>query len=190
MEKFHIEKNTIQETLVIPLYARKLCSELYPKLFQDPSAAELMERLDYDFSAVEKQSKGLVQRYGALEVAMRQTDLASEVRDYLRDHPQAAVVNMGCGLDETGETCDNGTCRIYNIDMPDIIALRDQLIPAGERTKNIACDLNDPRWFDEIDDHDGAVFFAAGVFYYFQQEQAQTLFNLLLWVTLTMVKLL
>ena len=177
MEKFHIEKNTIQETLVIPLYARRLCSELYPKLFQDPAAAKLMERLDYDFSGVEKQSKGLVQRYGALEVAMRQTDLAAEVRDYLREHPEAAVVNMGCGLDQTGETCDNGRCRIYNIDMPDVIALRDQLIPAGERTRNLACDLNDPRWFDEIDDHDGAVFFAAGVFYYFQQEQAKTLFN-------------
>ena len=28
--KYHIEKNTVQETLVIPLYGRKMCSELYP----------------------------------------------------------------------------------------------------------------------------------------------------------------
>ena len=28
--KYKIEKNTVQETLVIPLYARKVCSELYP----------------------------------------------------------------------------------------------------------------------------------------------------------------
>lgn len=27
-----IEKNTVQETLIIPLYARKICSELYPDL--------------------------------------------------------------------------------------------------------------------------------------------------------------
>ena len=27
-----IEKNTVQETLIIPLYARKICSELYPGL--------------------------------------------------------------------------------------------------------------------------------------------------------------
>ena len=26
--KYHIEKNTVQETLVIPLYGRKMCSEL------------------------------------------------------------------------------------------------------------------------------------------------------------------
>lgn len=177
MEKLHIEKNTIQETLVIPLYARKLCSEIFPNLFRDPAAAKLMERLDYDFSAVEKQSGGIVQRYGALEVAMRQTDLAIEIQAYLQQHPAAAVVNMGCGLDQTGENCDNGSCRIYNVDMPDVIAVRNQLIPAGERVKNIACDLNDPRWFDEIDDTHGAVFFAAGVFYYFQIEDARRLFN-------------
>ena len=28
MEKYHIEKNTVQETLVIPLYGRKLCTEM------------------------------------------------------------------------------------------------------------------------------------------------------------------
>lgn len=28
--KRKIEKNTVQETLIIPLYSRKLCLELYP----------------------------------------------------------------------------------------------------------------------------------------------------------------
>lgn len=28
MEKYHIEKNSVQETLVIPLYGRKLCTEM------------------------------------------------------------------------------------------------------------------------------------------------------------------
>ena len=33
--KYHIEKNTIQETLVIPLYARALCTRRFPHLFSD-----------------------------------------------------------------------------------------------------------------------------------------------------------
>ena len=49
---------------------------------------------------------------------MRQNDLAWEVRDYLRAHPNAAVVNLGCGLDDTGRSCDNGSCKIYNLDFP------------------------------------------------------------------------
>lgn len=175
--KLHIEKNTIQETLVIPLYARKLCSRLYPSLFSDPAASALIDRLDYDFQAVEKQSSGLMQRFGALEIAMRQIDLAAEIQEYLASHPKAAVVNLGCGLDQTGENCDNGTCKIYNIDMPDVIAVRDQLIPASDRVVNIACNLTDSTWFSQVDSSEGSVFFASGVVCYLQTEDAKNLFN-------------
>lgn len=106
---------------------------------------------------------------------MRQSDLAWEVRDYLKTHPNAAVVNLGCGLDDTGRACDNGTCKIYNIDFPDVIAVRNALLPAGERETNIGCDLNDASWFSRIDASGGAVFFAAGVFYYFLTGQVKTL---------------
>ena len=165
----------MQETLVIPLYGRKVCSERYPDLYRDPEACALMDRIDYDFSALAEKSRGVMYQFGFLEVAMRQTDLAWEVRDYLRTHPRAAVVNLGCGLDCTGRQCDNGTCRIYNLDFPDVIALRDELLPAGEREENIPCDLNDTAWFDRIDAGGGAVFFAAGVFYYFLTDRVRAL---------------
>ena len=177
MDKIHIECNTVQETLVIPLYARVLCTRAYPNLFRDERAEELMARLDYDFGVLEQKSNGMMYRFGALETAMRQFDLAWEVRDYLKTHPEAAVVNLGCGLDLTGENCDNGRCKIYNLDFPDVIALRERLLPGGERIQNLAVDLNDTSWFDEIDASGGAVFFAAGVFYYFQTEQVKSLFS-------------
>ena len=165
----------MQETLVIPLYGRKMCSELYPSLYRDETAIHLLDAIDYDFSALEKKSGSIMQRFGFLEAAMRQNDLACEVRDYLRTHPNAAVVNLGCGLDGTGRACDNGTCRIYNLDFPDVIAVREALLPALEREKNIPCDLNDTAWFREIDASGGAVFFAAGVFYYFLTPQVRAL---------------
>ena len=37
--KYHIEKNTVQETLVIPLFGRLVCSEHFPELFSDPFRA-------------------------------------------------------------------------------------------------------------------------------------------------------
>ena len=173
--KYKIEKNTVQETLIIPLYSRKLCSELYPNIYRDETAVRLMDEIDYDFSNAEKNSSSLMQRFGSLEVAMRQNDLAFEVRDYLKAHPKAAVVNLGCGLDGTGRACDNGSCKIYNLDFPDVIDVRNELLPAGEREKNIPCDLNDTEWFTKIDASNGAVFFAAGVFYYFLKEQIKAL---------------
>ena len=173
--KYKIEKNTVQETLVIPLYARKVCSELYPNLYRDETAVRLIDEIDYDFSEAEKNSRGLMQRFGSLEVAMRQNDLAFEVQDYLKSHPHAAVVNLGCGLDSTGRSCDNGSCKIYNLDFPDVIAVRNELLPAGEREENIPCDLNNTEWFRKIDSSNGAVFFSSGVFYYFLTEQVKAL---------------
>ena len=173
--KYKIEKNTVQETLIIPLYARKVCSELYPNLYRDETAVSLINEIDYDFSEAEKNSRRLMQRFGSLEVAMRQNDLAFEVKDYLKIHPNAAVVNLGCGLDNTGRSCDNGSCKIYNLDFPDVIAVRNKLLPAGDREENIPCDLNNTEWFSKIDASGGAVFFASGVFYYFLTEQVKTL---------------
>ena len=173
--KYKIEKNTVQETLILPLYSRKLCSELYPNLYRDETAVRLIDEIDYDFSQAEKNSRSLMQRFGALEVAMRQCDLAWEVREYLKTHPNAAVVNLGCGLDNTGRACDNGSCKIYNLDFPDVITVRNELLPAGEREQNIPCNLNDKAWFSQIGASGGAVFFASGVFYYFLTEQVKAL---------------
>ena len=177
MKKYHIEKNTVQETLVIPLYGRKVCSDCFPQLFSDPEAERLCAMLDYDFSEKGKRMESGAGLFGALEVAQRQYDLACEVQAYLKAHPTAAVVNLGCGLDDTFRKCDNGACRGYNIDMPDVIAVRDALLPAGEREKNLGFDLNDDAWMDEIDASGGAVFFAAGVFYYFKTEAVRALFG-------------
>ena len=48
--KYKIERNTVQETLILPLYSRKLCSELYPNLYRDETAVRLIDQIDYDFS--------------------------------------------------------------------------------------------------------------------------------------------
>ena len=173
--KYHIEKNTVQETLVIPLYARKKAAENFPNLYEDKTAAKIIDQIDYDFSSAEKTSGKTMYRFGFLEVAMRQNDLAIEIKDYLKDHPKAAVVNLGCGLDDLGRKCDNGTCKIYNLDFADVINVRNELLPAGEREENVSCDINDTSWFKKIDGSNGAVFFASGVFYYFLTEQVKEL---------------
>ncbi len=177
MDKVHIEKNTVQETLVIPLFGRKMCTERFPDLFQDPKAVELIDRLDYDFSELEKKTKSKGYQFGALEVAMRETDLMAEMKDYLKAHPKALLVNLGCGLDQTCENADNGECRIINIDLPDVISVRNTLLPGNDRVRNLACDLNDITWFDEIDASKGVCFMAAGVFYYFKKVDIQKLFT-------------
>ena len=175
--KYHIEKNSVQETLIIPLFGRLICSERYPDLFSDPSAARICGNLDYDFSEKRRLMESQAGLFGALEVAQRQYDLMWEVQDYLKTHPRAAVVNLGCGLDDTFSRVDNGQCLGYNLDMPDVISVRNELLPAAGRERNIGCDLNEHSWMDQIDAAGGAVFFASGVFYYFETEAVMALFR-------------
>lgn len=60
MTHFKIRKNSLQETLIIPLYARWLCSQKFPGLFQDKTAGELIKKVDYDFSSLEKRSESIM----------------------------------------------------------------------------------------------------------------------------------
>ena len=175
--KYHIEKNTVQETLVIPLFGRLVCSEHFPELFNDPQARKICDSLDYDFADKRKKMESAAGLFGALEVAQRQYDLCWEVKNYLKSHPEAAVVNLGCGLDDSFQKCDNGLCQGYNIDLAEVIKIRDELLPAKEREMNLACDLNDYSWMDKIDASKGAVFFASGVFYYFRTAEVRKMFT-------------
>ena len=52
--KYKIKKDSVQETLIIPLYSRKICSSLYPNIYYDKTALDLISQIDYDFSEVEK----------------------------------------------------------------------------------------------------------------------------------------
>ena len=175
--KHHIEKNTVQETLIIPLYGRMVCSDHFPELFSDPEAKRICDSLDYDFNEKRKKMESPAGLFGALEVAQRQYDLCCEAQDYLKTHPHAAVVNLGCGLDDSFSRVDNGTCKGYNLDFPDVIKVRNELLPAGDREENIGCDLNDFSWMNKIDASGGTVFLAAGVFYYFKTKDVKVLFD-------------
>lgn len=175
MEKVKIEKNTVQETLIIPLYGRKMCSEKFPDLYQDVFAKKLCEKLDYDFSELEKKKNTFLYEFGALEAAMRQLGMVWEIKNYLDKFPNATIVNLGCGLDETGKTCDNGLCKIINIDFLEVISIRNRLICPNEREVNISCDLKNYSWMDKVDGSNGVIFFAAGVFHYFKKEEVKSL---------------
>lgn len=47
MEKIKIEKGTVQETLLIPLYGRKYAMDCYPDLFMDHDCQVLFDKIDF-----------------------------------------------------------------------------------------------------------------------------------------------
>ncbi len=173
MKKFRIEKNSVQETLLIPLYGKKVAAQMYPDLFDDTMPIELWSKIDYDMI---KQPQFKI-KVGAIMAATRQYDLATVCRRYLAAKPRAAVVNLGCGLDTTFNTLANGLATGYNLDLAEVMEVRNELLPPTEMERNIAVDLTDYSWFEKIDfnPEKGAVFFASGVFYYFKRAAVRDL---------------
>ena len=173
MGKIHINKNTVQETLIIPLYARKLGNEFFPHILQDPYVDKITSQLDYDFSILDKKKYSFAWKFGSLEGILRSKDILCEMQEYLSCHPDASIVNMGCGLDQTPLLKDNGKMKLYNIDRDDVIAIRNGILPRNDREVNIAADLNSDNWIERLDASRGIFLFAIGVFMYFKEEDVR-----------------
>ena len=62
------------------------------------------------------------------------------------------------------------------MDCPDVIKIREELLPVKERQVNLSCDLTDHSWMDNIPTKDGAIFFASGVFYYIKTADVKNMF--------------
>lgn len=173
--KDHIEKNTVQHTLCMPLCGRMIAARKYPDLFPDRDA----ERIVQELGEKENISGKFLYRlqYMWMNCVIRQYNLAWEITEYLKQHPKAAVVELGAGLSCLRRQMNNNTNSWYCLDMENVIALRDKHIPIGKNEQNIICDLNDFSWFDRIDFNpaEGIVFTAGGLFYYFEREQVRRL---------------
>lgn len=172
-EKIKIAYGSVQETLIIPLYARKKCSDKFPELYFDPMASKICECIDYDFSTLDKKYETLGYEFGAMEGALRQMDMMYEINDYLRSRPNAVIICMGCGLDFEPRRCGGAENIVYNVDFPDVLAAREELADKDAREMNIASDLTNLSWMDRIDAPDGAIFYAAGVFHYLKREDVR-----------------
>ena len=49
------------------------------------------------------------------------------VEDFIDRNSDCTIVNIACGLDTRFYRMDNGKLRWYNLDLPETIAVRDQI---------------------------------------------------------------
>ncbi len=164
--------NAVAETLLIALYARAEEARQPEPLVRDDLAAAMVERIDYDFTR--SQLRGADQVF----TVMRLREFDRRARDFLARHPGAVVVHIGCGLDTRFERVDDGQVTWYDLDLPEVVDLRRQLIPEHERRRDLACSVFDPAWLDVVGAEVGrpTMFLAEGVFVYFGASQVRELF--------------
>jgi len=169
--KTTIKKGTVEETLLLPLWGRSYETKKDKPRLIDKKATEIIENIDYDFSTIEKTQS--MSQHGWVARSLHTDRIAL---DFIKKYPKATIVNIGCGLDTTFSRIDNGKIMFYELDLPDVIALRKKFYKDSERHKSIASSFLDTEWFEKIKVRDGLSFLAGGVFMYFDEEQIKQFF--------------
>ena len=168
-----VELGSVQKTLLLPLWGRSVETTSAHPLLVDETAVRIIASLGYDFSTIASHISPITQ----LSWIARSLHIDRTVREFLSHHPDATVVNLGCGLDTTFERVDNGQLIWYDLDLADVIKLRRRFIPESDRRIFLACSLFDQAWRWQLKADHSVFFIAAGVLYYFQESQIRALFS-------------
>jgi O-methyltransferase involved in polyketide biosynthesis len=161
------ELGKVQQTLFFPLLARARETESKRPLLSDPRANELVRAIDFDPATFKSAMRFFV--------VIRTMILDWWVRQFLADHPDGTVVELGTGLNTRFERTDNGSVHWIDLDLPDTVELRRRFFNDTDRRRMIAASLLDEDWLPEIERLPGPYFFVSdGVLVYLCEEDVTT----------------
>jgi O-methyltransferase involved in polyketide biosynthesis len=168
-KKISIDLGNVQKTLFLPLWGRAVESKKAHPLLVDPVAEQIIDAVDYNFSSITQNINMLSQ----IAWIVRSIYTDEVIAGFIQEYPGATIVNIGCGLDTTFDRIDNGSLRWYDLDLPDVIELRRKFIQETDRRRYITASFLDETWLHQIGDPEWLLCIAAGVLYYFKENQVK-----------------
>lgn len=169
--KVSVHLQNVQQTLLLPLWARAQASRMRFPVIRDSEAVRIIDTLDYDFSALESGLGRLAVSY----LAVRAREFDKRIRRFIRIHPKGTIVNVGAGLDTTFYRVDNNLIQWYNLDLPEVIGLRRKLLPRRPNMQEISKSLLDESFLEDIEEpQDSILFVAGGVLMYFDEANVRS----------------
>lgn len=171
-DKIAIELGEVQKTLLLPLWGRAVETKKAKSLMEDSAAVRIIDEINYDFSDISQNINYITQ----LAWIARSLHIDNTIARFLKMNKDASIINLGCGLDTTYERINNKYIDWYDLDLPDVIELRKRFIAESEKRKFISSSMFDESWFAEIKNKENVLFIAAGVLYYFCEEEIKELF--------------
>jgi O-methyltransferase involved in polyketide biosynthesis len=169
-----------KETMLMTLSSRALQSQWKNPILPDPWAEEAMRHIDYDMSKTLKgvSSWGIWSKIGPTIVASRAATFDLFTNRYLADHPDATVLQVGCGMDSRMFRIDPpATVQWFDVDFPDVIDLRRQLFPERRSYHLVGAPLSDLGWLDGVPGDRPGLFLAEGVLQYLSETKVRALLS-------------
>ncbi|MEV5572156.1 class I SAM-dependent methyltransferase [Spirillospora sp. NPDC052269] len=160
-------------TLLGTLYLRAWENRLPRPILGDHYAAEAVERIEYDFAKLKRRLHPTANQF---LVALRARQLDDWCADFLARHPDATVLQLGCGLDSRMLRLDpRGDLRWFDLDIPLVIDLRRRLYPERGRYRLIGASVTDDGWLEQVPADRPVLIIAEGLFPYLTAAEVRRL---------------
>jgi O-methyltransferase involved in polyketide biosynthesis len=175
----------VAATLLLPLAARAHGDAMFPRAaIDDAHAAPILERLGVDVSHF------LADPVSVYGVLARTAVFRERAARFFERHPGSVGASLGAGLGHYYQWLDNGRNTWIDADLPEVIALREQLIAsAPPRRRNLAFDLTHTGWWARLGLPHGArrppvLLICEGVLMYFAPPGSLLLCDALCWLAM------
>jgi O-methyltransferase involved in polyketide biosynthesis len=132
-------------TMLATLYCRALDAQTANPLLGDRTAEASMAKIDFDFDSL-----GVTPDM-AVGVVGRAKLIDTWVSEILAEHPELTVLHLGCGMDSRVFRLDPpASVEWFDVDYPEVVALRKQIYPDREHYHVIGSSVTDPEWLTQI----------------------------------------
>ncbi|MFJ4104956.1 class I SAM-dependent methyltransferase [Amycolatopsis japonica] len=173
MEKVRFTEE--KATMLATLYGRALDARGERPILGDKAADEAVKQIDYDFASL-----GVNADMG-LTVALRAKPMDDWAASFLREHPDATVVQLGCGMDSRVYRVDPPpTVRWFDVDYPEVVDLRARIYPERDGYRTIGSSVTDFGWIDEIPSDKPGLVIAEGLTMYLRPSEGEELLRRLI----------
>lgn len=166
--KHKVDLDGVPETALRTLKVRASEARRPDRILDDPVAVSLVDAIDFDFAKF-----GYTQRQ---DMALRAKAFDDRTVAYLATHPAATVVALAEGLQTTfwrlSARLPDHRFRWLSVDLPQMIELRRELLPASDSIQMLGQSALDHSWMDHVDNSKGVYITAEGLLMYLQPAES------------------
>jgi len=170
----NVKIGQISQTAFLTLQCHALDAISKHSLLNDKDSVEIVNALK-EITGLPGIHSNRIKKNLVNHIALRARQYDLFAKSFILKHPEAAIVNIGCGMDNRFKRIDNGKILFYDLDLPDIINIKEKIIAPTKRYKQFAQSVFEFEWIKEIDGEQ-VFLLAEGVFMYCEPTDIKNLF--------------
>ena len=181
-ELFDIRISDISSTMLLTLYTHSIESQSKSPIINDPKAVEITSALNRQMinspdRMYRELGHGKLDKKLIIFITLRAKRYDDYSSDFLKQSPTGTIVNLGCGLDTRFWRIDNGRTQFYDLDLPEVIAIKKKLCGETDRYHMIASSVLDYNWMADLSNQSAGpfLFLAEGLFMYLEKGDVKNL---------------